>query len=108
MKTYEVTLTPEAQSNLEEIYKYIADKSEMPEVAWVYIKKLREACRDLVTAPLRGRKRDDLRKNLRILPIDKKAVAAFEVHEQAQKVTILNIFYGGQDYDALMQDIEEK
>jgi len=29
------------------------------------------------------------------------AVAAFEVNETEQTVTILNIFYGGQDYDAI-------
>ena len=46
--------------------------------------------------------RDDLRKNLRIVAIDKNAIAAFEANEDKQIVTILNIFYGGRDYEAIM------
>ncbi|TSC54233.1 MAG: hypothetical protein LiPW30_732, partial [Parcubacteria group bacterium LiPW_30] len=39
---------------------------------------------------------------LRITPIDKKAVVAFIVDEGKQAVIILNIFYGGKDYEAIM------
>jgi plasmid stabilization system protein ParE len=56
-------------------------------------------------APLRGQQRDDLRQNLRILPIDKNAVVAFEVNEERCTVTILNIFYGGRDYDAIIKPV---
>jgi len=35
-------------------------------------------------------------------PLDKKTVAAFLVDEDNQMVKILNIFYGGQDYEAIM------
>ncbi len=104
MKNYDVFLTPDAIQDLKFIYDYIADASGLPEVAWRYIEKLRKKCTDLQTAPLRGHKRDDLRKNLRVVAIDKNAVAAFEVHEKKQSVTILNIFYGGRDYDTLMRD----
>lgn len=101
---YEVFLTPDAILDLKTIYDYIADASGFPEVAWRYIEKLKEKCFDLQTAPLRGHKRDDLRKHLRIVAIDEKAVAAFEVDEKIRTVTILNIFYGGRDYDTLMRD----
>jgi len=40
--------------------------------------------------------------NLRIVPIDKKAVAAFIVDEEKGAVLVLNIFYGGRDYETLM------
>ena len=43
-------------------------------------------------------------KVLRIAPIDKKAVAAFIVDEKQQAVLILNIFYGGRDYEALISN----
>lgn len=104
MKKYDVFLTPDAIQDLKNIYDYIADASGFPEVAWRYMEKLKEKCFDLRTAPLRGHTRDDLRKHLRIVAIDKKAVAAFEVDEKKQSVTILNIFYGGRDYDTLMRD----
>ncbi len=104
MKNYDVFLTTDAIQDLKNIYDFIAEASGFPEVAWRYIEKLKEKCFDLRTAPLRGHKRDDLRKNLRIVVIDEKAVAAFEIDEKKHTVTILNIFYGGRDYDALMRD----
>lgn len=105
MKNYDVFLTPDAINDLKDIYQYIADASGLPEVAWAYIEKLRGKCHNLGTAPLKGHKRDDLRKNLRIVAVDKNAVAAFEVNEKKRSVTILNIFYGGRDYETIMRDI---
>ena len=104
MKKYDVYLMPDAAKDLESIYDYITDKSGFPERAWAYMEKLRQECHELATAPLRGHKRDDLMKGLRIAPIDKKAVAAFIVDEKKQAVLILNIFYGGRDYEALMSN----
>ena len=103
MKKYEVYLMPDAIKDLEAIYGYIVDKSGFPERAWAYIEKLRQKCYELETAPLRGHRRDDLMENLRVAPIDKKAVAAFVVDEARRAVLILNIFYGGRDYEALME-----
>ncbi|TXI37222.1 MAG: type II toxin-antitoxin system RelE/ParE family toxin [Nitrosomonas sp.] len=102
MKSYEVYLTPDAIQDLTDIYEYITEKSGLPEIAWAYIEKLRQKCRDLKTTPLIGQQRNDLRKNLRIIAIDKNAIAAFEVNEDKQIVIILNIFYGGRDYEAIM------
>lgn len=102
MKKYDVYLMPDAIKDLEGIYGYITDKSGFPERAWSYVEKLQQKCRELETAPLRGQQRDDLTHNLRIVPIDKKAVAAFIVDEEKKAVLVLNIFYGGRDYEALM------
>ncbi len=104
MKVYDVSLTPDAISDLQGIYEYISDKSGLPEVAWTYIEKLRGKCHKLAIAPMRGHKRDDLRKNLRVTAIDKNAVAAFEVDEENRTVTILTVFYGGKDYEVIMSD----
>ncbi len=102
MKSYEVYLTPDAIKDLADIYEYITEMSGLPEVAWAYIEKLRQKCHRLRTAPLIGQQRNDLRKNLRIIAIDQNAIAAFEVIEDKQIVTILNISYGGRDYEAIM------
>lgn len=102
MKKYIVYLMPDAIKDLEAIYGYIADKSGYPERAWEFVERLRQKCHELETAPLRGQQRNDLMKNLRIIPLDKKAVAAFLVDEETQAVLILNIFYGGRDYEALI------
>ena len=102
MIKYDVYLMPDAIKDLEGIYGHIADKSGFPERAWSYVEKLHQKCRELETAPLRGQLRDDLMHNLRIVAIDKKAVAAFIVDEEKKPVLVLNIFYGGRDYEALM------
>ena len=107
MKQYDVYLMPDAIKDLKDIYEYIAEESGLPEVAWVYIEKLRNKCYGFRTAPIRGQRRDDLRENIRIAAIDKNAVVAFEVDEDKQHVTILNIFYGGRDYETIMRDSNE-
>lgn len=107
MKHYDVYLMPDAIKDLSEIYEYILEASGLPEVAWAYIEKLRHKCYGFRTAPIRGQKRDDLRLNLRVAVIDKNAVATFEVDEDQQSVTILNIFYGGRDYETIMRECQE-
>lgn len=104
MKKYDVHLMPDAIKDLENIYNYITKESGFPERGWSYIERLKSQCKKLENAPLRGQRRDDLMKGLRISPLDKKAVAAFFVDEKHRTVRILNIFYGGQDYDAIMTE----
>ena len=74
MRNYEVYLTPDAIKDLTDIYEYITEKSELPEVAWAYIENIRQKCHGLRTTPLIGQQRNDLRKNLRIIAIDKKVL----------------------------------
>ncbi|MCG8634777.1 MAG: type II toxin-antitoxin system RelE/ParE family toxin [Desulfobacterales bacterium] len=102
MKVYRVYLMPDAIKDLEHIYEYIAEQSGFPERAWAYIEKLKIKCQELETAPVRGQRREDLIKGLRIYPLTKKTIAAFVVDEVQNEVRILNIFYGGRDYEALM------
>lgn len=102
MKTYSVCFMPDAIRDLENIYAYISEQSGFPERAWAYMEKLKLKCQELATSPLRGRQRNDLMNGLRIYPLDKRTVAAFLVDESEQTVCILNIFYGGRDYEALL------
>lgn len=102
MKSYDVSLTPDAVQDLADIYTYIANNSGFPDMALAYIERLRRQCETLQTAPYRGRSREDIRSGLRILPLADNAVAAFEIDETEGSVLILNIFYGGRDYETLM------
>lgn len=52
--------------------------------------------------PYRGTKRDDLRQGLRIVPFKKRTAIAFEIDEERKIVTIIRVFYGGQDYDTVL------
>lgn len=102
MRRYSVRLRPDAIADLIAIYDYIAQQSGSADVALAYIDRLEEHCNSLEIAPVCGQARDDLRPGLRILPLDKNAVAAFEVDHDEATVTIINIFYGGRDYDAII------
>ena len=104
MKEYSVFLTPDAKQDINEIYDYIAFEKGAPESAIAYIRKLRDKCYKLEYTPIRGRNRSDIREGLRVLALDKNAVAAFDVNEKQQTVRILGVFYGGQNYDAIMRD----
>jgi plasmid stabilization system protein ParE len=66
------------------------------------MEKLHQKYQELKTAPMRGQQRDDIMKGLRIYPLDKKTVAAFVVDEKNSTVRILNIFYGGRDYETIL------
>lgn len=102
MRKYDVYLMPDAINDLEEIYNYIAEQSGFRKRAWLYIEKLHHKCQELKTSPIRGQQRDDLMAGLRIYPLDRRSVAAFLVDEKNATVRIMNIFYGGRDYEALL------
>jgi len=59
-------------------------------------------CEQLQTTPYSGTRRDDIRPNLRITNYRKRTVIAFSV--DAEQVSILGVFYGDQDYEAVLQE----
>ncbi len=59
-------------------------------------------CESLHTFPHRGTMRDDMRPGLRITNYKKRVVIAFEV--DAELVSSIGVFYGGQDYETIMQE----
>ncbi len=77
-------------------------KADLPERAWAYIEKLKLKCQKLETSPARGQQHNDLMKDLKIFPLNKKNVVAFVIDEYQQTVMILNIFHGGRDYEAII------
>ena len=99
MKTHTVVFTPEAEDQLAELYAYIALKAA-PEIAFRYTGALISYCEGLSTFPDRGIRRDDVRPGLRITNYKHRAVIAFTV--EANQVSIIGIFYGGQDYEAAL------
>ncbi len=93
---YKIIYTPKAKSQLVTIYDYICDIAA-PHVALKYTGKVIDYCEDLNIFPMRGSMRDDLSPGLRITNYKKTCVIAFRVREDT--VTIIGIFYGGQDYE---------
>jgi plasmid stabilization system protein ParE len=96
---YKVVFSPEAEAQLTELYRYIASAAS-PDVAARYTEAIVSYCESLRTFPLRGTMRDDVRPGLRITHYRKRAVIAFDV--AADLVSIIGVFYGGQDYETLL------
>jgi toxin ParE1/3/4 len=55
-----------------------------------------DQCESLKTFPMRGSRRDDIRPGLRVFGFRRRVSIAFEV--TGDVVTILGIFYGGQNF----------
>jgi toxin ParE1/3/4 len=97
-----VFLRPEARSDLMEIYRFIADRSGYPDQPWRFVQRIRANCDKIGRPPYAGRPRDDLRPGLRTVPFERSTVIAYQVLDDA--VEIVNVFYGGRDYEALFSD----
>jgi len=97
---YTVIFTPEAQEQLATLYHYIAAAAS-PKIAERYTSAIVTYCEGLQTFPHRGNRRDDIRPGLRITNHKKRAVIAFDV--DAERVSIIGVFYGGQDYESVLQ-----
>ena len=97
---YTVVFTPEAEEQLAALYHYIAVAAS-PDVAERYVSAIAAYCEGLESFPHRGTRRDDIRPGLRITNYKKRAVIAFEIDDA--RVSIIGVFYGGQDYESSFQ-----
>ena len=102
--THTVYFAPEALQQLDELEAHIAAVGS-PIVAARYVDSIVGYCENLHTFPHRGTPRDDLRPGLRTLGFRRRVLILFEV--AAGVVTIIGIYYGGQDYEAALRDDEE-
>ncbi len=101
METYTVVFAPEADGQLAELYRYIAGKGA-PLNALRYTEAIVAYCEGLATVPHRGTRRDDIRLGLRVTNYEGRAVIAFGVDDAAMRVTIVGVYYGGQDYENIL------
>lgn len=99
--SYAVVFSPEVEEQLAELYRYIAAAAS-PDVAVRYTEAIVTYCESLRTFPLRGTMRDDVRPGLRITNYRKRVVIAFDV--AGDLVSIIGVFYGGQDYETILHD----
>ena len=98
--SYALVFSPEAEDQLAELYRYIAAAASL-DVATRYTEAV-TYCESLRTFPLCGAMRDDVRPGLRITNYRKHAVIAFDV--AGDLVSIIGVFYGGQDYETILHD----
>jgi toxin ParE1/3/4 len=103
--SHKVIFTPEAEAQLIELYRYIA-AAESPEVVARYTNSIVTYCESLQTLPHRGIQRDNIRPGLRITNYRKRSVIAFDV--DADQVSIIGVFYGGQDYETAFREEKDE
>lgn len=101
--SYTVVFTPEAEAQLVELNAYIAAEASA-EIAARFIDGIVTYCESLSTFPARGNRRDDIRPGLRVTSYRKRVAIAFHVDED--RVNIIGVFYGGQDYEATLLEEE--
>ncbi|MFO1219838.1 MAG: type II toxin-antitoxin system RelE/ParE family toxin [Burkholderiaceae bacterium] len=63
-------------------------------------------CEDLAQFPHRGVSRDDIRPGLRVTHHKGRTIIAYAIDDAMRRVTILGVFYGGQEY-ARRLDLED-
>ncbi len=97
---YKVVFAPEAQAQMAELYDYIAAAAS-PSIAEHYIDAIITYCESLKLFPMRGTVRHDIRPGLRITNYKNRTAIAFTA--EADRVSILGIFHGGQDYEAILR-----
>jgi toxin ParE1/3/4 len=93
-------LAPEAKSDLDDIWCYVANESGQVEVADRLIDAITSRFQLLAAHPHIGRKRDDLRSGLRSFPVDD-YVILYRV--QGEAVLILHVLHGRRDIGGFVQ-----
>lgn len=101
--TYRVDEKPEVFFDYVSITTHVERWTDDRALADRTVDAIRGFIRSLGALPHRGTLRDDLRPGLHIAPFKKRTAVAFVVDDAARTVTVLRVFYGGQDYEAVLR-----
>jgi toxin ParE1/3/4 len=101
MKQLPVIYSDDARQDLDVIFAIVLEMSASIRTAENYVRRIEAACRDTGSLPYGGVPRDGIIDGLRIVPFKKRAVIAYIVKDGA--VLILKVFYGGEDYQAILR-----
>lgn len=76
-------------------------QKQAPQIAISYIDRIEAYCLGFELASERGHRRDDISPDLRIVGFERRVAIAFAVDDD--RVTILRLFYGGQNCNDLIK-----
>ncbi len=102
--SHRVIFSPKAETQLVKLHRDIGERST-PATGEQYAAAIIRYCLGFSTFPQRGTRRDDIRAGLRTIGYRHSATIAFEVTRDT--VNILGVYYGGQDYEADLQDEDD-
>ena len=97
----DVVLAETAWRDLDEIYDWVANRSDV-ETAQSYVARILRLCGSLGEYPKRGTPRDDLRENVRTVAFERRATIAYRVRDDV--VTILRVLHHGRDAGRAFSD----
>jgi toxin ParE1/3/4 len=103
--TRKVVFSPEAHNDLLRLYDFI-DHRAGAQTAIAYTERIASYCDKFADFPERGTRRDDIRPGLRTVGFERRVTIAF--HVTRERVTIDRIFYGGQNWEVLLAETDEK
>jgi plasmid stabilization system protein ParE len=95
-----VVFSPEALDQLLALYRYVKAAAS-PAIADRFTGGIVDFCERLRDFPHRSVRRDDVRPRLHITNYDRRVVIAYAI--RADSLAITGMFYGGRDYENLMQ-----
>lgn len=98
MQALEVTYRESAATDIQNIFDTILKASQNLTVADRFISRIARRCERIGHVPYGGRPRNDLEEGLRTVPFEHSAIIAYRV--EGDCVEIVNVFYGGRDYEA--------
>ncbi|MCR6672682.1 type II toxin-antitoxin system RelE/ParE family toxin [Devosia ginsengisoli] len=99
MRKRRVVLAPEALADLAAISTWLREEASAA-VAQRYLARIKKRLAGLAHASERGTVRDDVAKGLRVIGIAASASVAFRV--QDDRVTVLRVVYGGQNWQSVL------
>ena len=101
-RRYRVELAPDVVGDLIAISRHVEAWTQDRALADRTVAAIRGYLGSFDTVPHRGTKRDDLRAGMRIVAFRRRTAIAFAVDEERHVVRVLRVFYGGQDYEAVL------
>ncbi|MER8484351.1 type II toxin-antitoxin system RelE/ParE family toxin [Mesorhizobium sp. M1322] len=101
IRRLEVEYRESASDDLAAIFRHIVEASGSADIALKFVLRIEDHCQNIGNAPRGGRPRHDIVPGLRTVPFEHSAIAYVV---DGDLVRIVNIFYGGRDYETLMRD----
>lgn len=101
IRVLRVELSETAIADLEAIAAHILNASGSLRITTGFIDRIEDRCQRIGDAPRSGRRRDDLRPGLRTVPFERTAVITYAIEED--RILIVNVFYGGRDFEAFLR-----
>jgi toxin ParE1/3/4 len=99
LKRWPVRLRRQAHQDIRDVFEWVLETSRHIQTAENLANRIYDACEALGDFPEKGRLRDDIAVGLRTFAFERVAVIAYRLTED--HVEILNVFYGGRDWEVV-------